>query len=144
METTDSKKPAVLHIEAVVNAPVEKVWKFWTSPEHITKWNSPSPDWHTPRAENDLKAGGRFLSRMEAKDGSFGFDFSGTYTTVDTNKKIAYTLDDNRKVSVDFDGQGNSCKIASDFEAEEMNPLEMQQGGWQAILNSFKAYAESN
>lgn len=131
-------------IEATVNAPVEKVWKYWTTPEHIMKWNNASDDWHTPKAENDLRVGGKFLSRMEAKDGSFGFDFGGTYEEVKTNEVIAYKLGDERKVRTTFKGEGNQTKIISTFDAETQNPIEMQRGGWQAILNNFKKYTEAN
>lgn len=135
---------ATITIENTVNAPVEKVWKYWTGPEHITKWNSPSDDWHTPFAENDLRVGGKFLSRMEAKDGSFGFDFGGVYDEVETNKLIAYTIGDGRKVYVYFTDKGNATKVVSTFEPEGINPLEMQRGGWQAILDNFKKYVEAN
>ncbi len=131
-------------IENTVNATVETVWKFWTSPEHIVKWNSPSDDWHTPHAENDLQVGGKFLSRMEAKDGSFGFDFGGVYTEVKTNEVIAYTLGDDRKVKVVFTNLGDSTNIVTDFEAESQNSIEMQKSGWQAILDNFKKYTETN
>jgi uncharacterized protein YndB with AHSA1/START domain len=131
-------------IDASVNAPVEKVWKFWTGTGHITKWNSASDDWHSPYAENDLKAGGKFLSRMEAKDGSFGFDFGGIYDEVKTHELIAYTLGDGRKVKVTFSSEGNFTKIVESFEAESTNPVEMQRMGWQSILNNFKKYTESN
>ncbi len=131
-------------VDALINAPVEKVWKLWSSPEHITKWNNASDDWHTPRAENDLRTGGKFLSRLEAKDGSFGFDFSGVYDDVKTNERIAYTLDDKRKVNITFINEGNTTKVVETFEAESENPLELQRGGWQSILNNFKKYAESN
>jgi uncharacterized protein YndB with AHSA1/START domain len=130
-------------IEAVVNAPVEKVWEFWTEPEHITKWNNASDDWHTPYAENDLREGGKFLSRMEAKDGSFGFDFGGVYNDVKTNNFISYTIDDGRNVNVTFLADGDSTKLSSTFEAETENPVEMQREGWQAILNNFKKYTEN-
>src|SRR5436190_3305443 len=105
METAQSTR---ITIETTVKAPVEKVWSFWTKPEHITKWNNASDDWHTPFAENDLRVGGRFLSRMEAKDGSFGFDFTGVYTEVKTNQLISYTIGDGRKVKVTFDIDGNA------------------------------------
>lgn len=120
-------------LETVVHAPVESVWTYWTEPEHITKWNTASDDWHTPYTENDLKPGGKFLSRMEAKDGSFGFDFSGVYDNVSVNESISYTIADGRKVKIDFVRQGNDTKIITAFEAEETNPVEMQQAGWQAI-----------
>lgn len=131
-------------IEATINAPVNKVWDAWTTPEDIIQWNSPSPEWHTPRAQNDLKVGGRFISRMEAKDGSAGFDFGGTYDKVDKNKCMAYTMDDNRTVEVLFDVNGDQTKVTETFEAEEENSLEMQRGGWQAILDNFKKYVEGN
>ena len=135
---------STITIENTVNATVEKVWKYWTSPEHITKWNSASDDWHTPFAENDLRVGGKFLSRMEAKDGSFGFDFGGVYDEVETNKLIAYTIGDGRKVSVHFTDNGKETKVVSTFEPEGINPIEMQRGGWQAILDNFKKYVEAN
>jgi uncharacterized protein YndB with AHSA1/START domain len=134
----------MITVEATINAPVEKVWKLWTLPEHITKWNNASDDWHTPHAENDLRAGGKFLSRMEAKDGSMGFDFGGVYDEVKTNELIAYTLGDGRKVKVTFTKQGNATKVVTTFEAENENPVEMQRGGWQAILDNFKKYTETN
>jgi uncharacterized protein YndB with AHSA1/START domain len=140
METTAN---TVITIEAIVNAPIETIWKTWTEPQHITKWNHASDDWHSPRAENDLRVGGKFLTRMEAKDGSFGFDFGGTYNEVKPNELIVYTIGDGRKVNVAFTKGGNATKITTSFEAENTNPVEMQKGGWQAILNNFKKYAES-
>jgi len=140
METAKKTK---ITIGNTVNAPVAKVWKCWTTPEDIMKWNNASDDWHTTRAENDLRVGGQFISRMEAKDGSFGFDFGGVYDEVTTNGLIAYTLGDGRKVSVTFSDKGNTTEISSTFEAEDTNPVEMQKGGWQAILDSFKKYVEA-
>jgi len=131
-------------VESVVKAPVEKVWKYWSAPEHITKWCSASDDWHTPSSENDLRTGGKFSSRMEAKDGSFGFDFGGVYDEVKTNELIAYTLGDDRKVSIRFTANGNETKVVETFEAESTNPVEMQKGGWQAILDNFKKYVVGN
>jgi len=126
-----------------INAPVEKVWEYWTKPEHITQWCSASDDWHTPTAKNDLKVGGSFASRMEAKDGSMGFDFGGVYDAIRQNAYIEYTMNDGRKVKVTFTPDGNATKISESFEAENTNPLEMQKGGWQAILDSFKKYTEA-
>jgi len=140
--TTETKTK--ITIENTVNAPVEKVWKFWTVPEHITKWNNASDDWHTPFAENDLRVGGKFLSRMEAKDGSMGFDFWGLYDEVKTNELIAYTMGDGRKAKVVFTKQDNATKVVTTFEAETENSIELQRGGWQAILDNFKKYAETN
>ena len=131
-------------VESTVKAPVEKVWKFWTEPTHIKNWNNASDDWHTPSAENDLRVGGKFSAKMEAKDGSFGFDFGGVYDEVKLHQVIAYTLGDGRKVNVKFAVSGNETKVTETFEAEGTNSLEMQQGGWQAILNNFKKYTEAN
>ena len=131
-------------VQGTVKAPVANVWKRWTTPEHIIQWNSPSDDWHTPRAENDLRVGGKFLSRMEAKDGSFGFDFAGVYDEVVTNQRIAYTMEDGRKVEIDFTEQGDETHVVTVFDAENENPIEMQRDGWQAILDNFKKYAESH
>lgn len=133
----------IITIESTVNAPVEKVWEYWTKPEHITEWNSASDDWHTPRAENDLRAGGSFASRMEAKDGSMGFDFGGVYDAVRTNEYIEYTMGDSRKVKINFSAQGKQTKVTESFEAENTNSVEMQRSGWQAILNNFKKYMEA-
>jgi uncharacterized protein YndB with AHSA1/START domain len=141
METMEK---TTITVAATVNAPVAKVWESWYKPEHITKWCSPSPDWHTPRAENDLRAGGKFLSRMEAKDGSFGFDFAGVYDEVKTNELMTYTMSDGRKVKITFEADGDTTKVTETFDPEDINPIEMQRGGWQAILDSFKKYTEEN
>lgn len=131
-------------IQAVINATVEQVWKLYTEPEHVMKWNNASNDWHTPRAENDLKVGGKFLYRMEAKDGTSGFDFDGTYEQVIANELIVYSISDGRKVEVTFTKDDNArTKMATTFEAENSNPIEMQRDGWQAILNNFKIYVET-
>ncbi|MFJ5760608.1 SRPBCC family protein [Neobacillus sp. NPDC093182] len=139
MET--SKK---IIVETTVQAPVEKVWEYWTEPTHITKWNTASEEWHTPYAENDLQVGGKFLSRMEAKDGSFGFDFGGVYDDVRLNEGIAYTLEDGRKVTISFIRQGDETKVIETFDAENSNPIEMQEAGWQAILDNFKKYINNS
>ena len=138
METTK------ITVENVINAPRDQVWKFWTRPEHIVKWNHASDDWHTTFAENDLRNGGKFLSRMEAKDGSFGFDFEGVYENVETNEVIEYIMTDARKVKITFISRGNSTKIMETFDAEDTNPIEMQKDGWQSILDNFKRYVEKN
>lgn len=137
MET--SKK---ITVESTVHAPVETVWKYWTEPTHIKRWNSASDDWHTPFAENDLRPGGKFLTRMEAKDGSFGFDFGGTYDEVKLHEVIAYTMGDRRKVKITFKGKENAAEVIETFDAETENPIEAQRQGWQAILNNFKKYVE--
>ena len=136
-------KNKTIAIETTVVAPVEKVWKLWTAPEHIKKWNNANEEWHTPKAENDLRVGGRFVARMEAKDGSMGFDFGGTYDEVKPRELISYTLDDGRKVAITFSSEENATRITETFEAENANPIEMQRVGWQAILDNFKRYAES-
>ena len=118
--------------------------EIFTTPTDITKWNQASDDWHSPSAENDLRPGGEFSYRMEAKDGSSGFDFGGVYDEVITNKRIAYTLGDGRKVEVNFTSKGDSTGVVETFEAEATNPIELQRGGWQAILDNFKRYVEAN
>lgn len=133
----------IITVEATINAPIEKVWECYTRPEHITQWNSASADWHTPRAENDLRVGGKFLSRMEAKDGSAGFDFWGIYDEVKENELIKYTMGDGRKAEVVFSPNNAYTKVMVNFEAENENSIEKQQGGWQAILDNFKKYVES-
>jgi uncharacterized protein YndB with AHSA1/START domain len=141
METTNKTS---ITVECTVKAPVEKVWRFWTEPGHITKWAYAVDTWHTPRAENDLHVGGKFSSRMEAKDGSVGFDFGGVYNAIVPDKYIEYTMDDGRKVKITFTENNEETKITESFEAEETNPVEMQRGGWQAILDNFKRYTEEN
>ncbi len=131
-------------ISAIVQAPIEKVWMLWVSPQHIVNWNAASEDWHTTAAENDLTVGGKCNYRMEAKDGSTGFDFGGTYTHIKEHETIEYVLDDGRKVSIQFESTDEGVKITETFEAESTFPLEMQQAGWQAILNNFKSYVEHN
>ena len=133
-----------INIEATVSAPVAKVWDYWNNPEHITKWNTAHESWHCPSAKNDLRVGGKLQSRMETKDGSFGFDFEGTYDAVEHLKKIAYTIADGRKVVTHFSETAGKTSIATEFEAESQNPVDMQKGGWQAILDNFKKYAEAN
>ena len=140
---TTAKKQTIT-IETTINAPIEKVWKMWNAPEDITKWATGSPDWHTPRAENDLRVGGKFLSRMEAKDGSAGFDFIGVYDEVKTNNVIAYTMEDGRTAKIIFTSAGKNVKIVETFEAETENTLELQRTGWQMILDNFKKHVETN
>jgi uncharacterized protein YndB with AHSA1/START domain len=127
-----------------INAPIEKVWEYYTSPEHITKWAFAADDWEAPRAENDLKVGGRFVTTMAAKDKSAQFDFAGTYTAVKPNELIEYTMDgdDKRKVSVTFKQEGDSVQVTNTFDIEHENSREKQQGGWQGILNNFKKHVE--
>ena len=136
-------EPTIVTVSVTVNAPLQRTWAIFTEPVYITQWNFASDDWHTPRAENDLRVGGSFSSRMEAKDGSFGFDFGGVYTAVNLQQSFDYVLGDGRKVSVQMEGNGDTTLLTQKFEAEQQNPVELQQGGWQAILNNFKKFAES-
>lgn len=129
-------------VETTVNTTVEKVWEYWTDPEHIKKWNSASEDWYTPVSENDLRVGGKFHSRMEAKDGRIGFDFSGTYDEVKLHEAISYTMSDGRKVKITFTGEKNKTTIIETFDPEMDNSIDMQKQGWQAIMDNFKKYAE--
>jgi len=135
-------------IETTVRAPLEAVWRAWTTPEDIVRWNAASDDWHTPRAEVDLRVGGTFSSRMEAKDGSTGFDFEGTYTEVDPMERIAYGMSDGRTCVVEFreetaPGQRRLVRVREAFDAEPTNPIELQRQGWQAILDNFARYVEA-
>lgn len=133
-----------LKISADINAPVEKVWNCWTLPEHITQWNFADPSWRCPKATNDLKEGGKYFARMEAKDGSFGFDFEAVYDTVVKLKELSYTMGDGRKATTIFQDHGNTTTVSTTFDAESVNPPEMQQQGWQMILNNFKNYTEKD
>jgi len=138
----ESKEKTKITVQAIINAPVEKVWKCWTTPDDIIKWNNASPDWHTTHAMNDLRTGGKFSSRMEAKDESMGFDFSGVYKKVILHKQIDYTLDDDREVSITFSLADGKTEIVETFEAENVYPPEKQREGWQSIMDNFKKYAE--
>ncbi|MCD6011686.1 MAG: Activator of Hsp90 ATPase 1 family protein [Flavipsychrobacter sp.] len=131
-------------VQNTVNAPVEKVWTLFTTPADIMNWNSASPDWHTPKAENDLRTGGNFSFTMAAKDGSFSFDFAGVYDEVQNHQVIAYTMGDGRQARTTFEPSGSTTKVTTTFDAESENPVEMQRGGWQAILDNFKNYTEAN
>ena len=134
--------PVLIQVE--INAPLNTVWKLWTGPEHIKIWNSASEDWHTTQAENDLCEGGKFSSRMEAKDGSEGFDFEGVYTEVEKNELIRYVLTDGRKVKIEFFEEDEKTIIKEKFDPEHLNPVELQKEGWLSILGSFKNYVESS
>lgn len=133
-----------IKIETTISADTKKVWDYYNKPEHITKWNFALDEWHCPDAENDLRVGGKLKSRMEAKDGSVGFDFEAVYDEVVDQKKIAYTIADGRQVVTNFENLGNKTKVTTTFEAENQNPVEMQKSGWQAILDNFKKYVEAN
>jgi uncharacterized protein YndB with AHSA1/START domain len=138
--TTEQKN---ITVEATINAPIETVWQCWTEPKHIVNWNNASDDWHTTEATNDLKIGGKFSSIMAAKDGSFSFDFWGIYDAVETHKLLAYTLGDGRDVTISFSQNGNQTTVTEIFEPEDENTIELQKGGWQAILDNFKKYVET-
>lgn len=136
--------PARITVETTVDVPVEQAWHCWTTPECIMQWNAASDDWHSPSATNDLREGGVFTARMEARDGSAGFDFGGTYTKVVDHREIAYTMDDGRTVSIAFDGHGHHTHVTETFDAESENSAEMQQQGWQAILDNYKKHTEAH
>lgn len=131
-------------IKATISANKKKVWDYYTRPEHITQWNYAIDTWHCPAASNDLKAGGRYVARMEARDGSYGFDFEGIYDEVVIGEKISFTMPDNRVALVNFKELGNQTEVTITFDAENQNPEEIQRQGWQAILNNFKKYTETN
>lgn len=131
-------------IQTTVKSSIEKVWAAWATPDDINLWNAASDDWHNPRSTNDLRVDGKFSYRMEAKDGSFGFDFEGTYTKVELGKLIEYVLGDGRTVSVAFESVDEGIKVIEEFDAEDSNSAEMQRQGWQSILDRFGAYVEAN
>jgi uncharacterized protein YndB with AHSA1/START domain len=139
----DSAQHKKITVEAFVKAPLNVVWKLWNTPEDITLWNNASDEWHTPSVTLDLRPGGKFFFRMEAKDGSAGFDFSGMYDTVKVREYITYTIGDGRKVEINFKSIGTDTIIVETFEAEHQNSLDLQRIGWQSILNNFKNYAET-
>ena len=138
----EEQKRDSITVETTVAVSPELAWAYWTEPKHITQWNQASDDWHTPSAEQDLRVGGRFSSRMESRDGKFGFDFGGVYDAVEPYRLIAYTIDDGRKVSILFEGVHVGTKITETFEAEAENSIELQRAGWQAIMDSYKRYVE--
>lgn len=131
-------------VKTAISADIKKVWDLWTLPEHITKWNFASDDWHCPKAENDLKVGGKLKSRMEAKDGSFGFDFEAIYDEIIENRTITYTMTDGRQATTDFVHENGKTTLTTIFDAESENSVDMQRDGWQAILDNFKRYVEMN
>lgn len=133
----------IININAEIAAGVEKVWDYYTNPTHIIKWNFASDDWICPHAENDLKVGGKYKARMEAKDGSFGFDFEAEYEEVKPLRKLVYKIADGRNVTITFEEKDNKTIVETEFEAENTHPVEMQKAGWQAILNNFKKVVEN-
>lgn len=131
-------------IKANVNADADKAWQYYTQPEHITKWNFASDDWQCPWAENDMKPGGKYIARMEAKDGSMGFDFEAVYDAVNPGESFTYTMPDGRRVDVTFTENNNSTDVTVVFDPENIHPVEFQQAGWQAILDNYKKYTEND
>lgn len=134
------KDPIIVTTE--INAPLEKVWEHWTNPQYIVKWNFASDDWYCPKAESDLIVGGQLKSTMSAKDGSFSFDFIGIYTKIEPMSQLDYTIEDGREVSIVFRQEGNKIIVTESFEAEILNPRDMQYYGWKAILENFKKHVE--
>ena len=129
-------------VETKIEATIEKVWEFYTSPSHIINWNFADPSWHCPSATNQLEVGGKYVARMEAKDGSFGFDFEAIYSEVIPFDSFTYVFG-GREARVDFQKTGDSTQVKITFDPETENPIELQQAGWQAILNNFKNYTEN-
>jgi uncharacterized protein YndB with AHSA1/START domain len=129
-------------VKTSINASMETVWKKWTNADDIPHWNFASPDWSCPKAQNTLEVGKGFNYRMEAKDGSMGFDYTGLYTSIKNHELIEYKLEDGRKVVISFKKEGDSVELIETFDADDQHPAEMQQQGWQAILDNFKSYVE--
>lgn len=136
-------KNSKITVQAIVEANAKKVWDYYNNPNHITNWNFADPSWHCPKAENDMKVGGTYKARMEAKDGSFGFDFEAIYTDIKEGQEFTYEFG-GRTATVQFENDGNKTIVTVSFDPETENSIEMQKGGWQAILNSFKSYTENN
>ena len=137
-------KTQCITVQTKVDANLSKVWEYWTTPEHITNWNFASDDWVCPEVKNDLEVNGEFSYRMESKDGKVGFDFEGVYYNILEEELIEYKMDDGRAVSVEFTKDGESVIITESFEPDDQNSKDMQKNGWQAILDNFKNYIESN
>ena len=140
----DTNGKTTITVRVLIDSPIDRVWKIWTTPEDIVKWNYASEDWHSPQVYNDLRVGGTFNYRMEARDGSYGFDFKGVYNKVNLNELIEYTIDDSRKVKINFSYKDDKTEIVETFEAENVNSFDMQHDGWQAILDNFKKFVENN
>ena len=130
-------------VESFVKAPLDRVWKAWSNPDDIKQWNAAQDDWHTTRSTVDLREGGKFSSRMEAKDGSQGFDFEGSFTRIVPNKTIAYRMSDGREVIVEFAERAGGVHVSETFDPESENTPELQRQGWQAILDNFKRHVET-
>ncbi|QIK54710.1 polyketide cyclase [Dysgonomonas sp. HDW5B] len=137
-----AKHRDIVTVQVLVDVSIDTVWKCWTTPADIIKWNNASDDWHTTEASNDLRKGGKFSYRMEAKDASMGFDFGGVYSDIIDKQEINYTLEDGRKTKITFIEVNNKVQVIESFEAEDINSIEMQRQGWQAILDNFQKYVE--
>lgn len=133
-----------ININARIRTPIATSWERWTNPDHITQWNFATPAWHCPRATNELQPGGRYYARMEARDGSVGFDFEGVYDVVTDYQHLRYTLANGRQVDTRFAEADGATIISLSVDAESENPIDMQREGWQAILDNFKSYAEND
>lgn len=131
-------------VQAIIKAPINKVWEYWTNPAHIVHWNFASADWHCPNATNNLEISGEFHYLMAAKDGSVSFDFWGTYQAIEINKQIDILLGDGRKMEVSFEETTEGTQLTERFEPESMNAVELQKTGWQLILDNFKSYVDKN
>jgi uncharacterized protein YndB with AHSA1/START domain len=130
-------------VERLIKADIASVWKAWNDPKDIVQWNAASDDWHTTKSAVDLREGGKFSARMEAKDGSMGFDFEGIFTSVVPQRSLAYRMEDGREVSVEFTSERDGVRVTETFDAETENPPEMQRAGWQAILDNFARHVEA-
>jgi uncharacterized protein YndB with AHSA1/START domain len=142
--TITMNKLSKITVETVINAPLRRVWDSWNNPADIMQWNAAQDDWHTTRSTVDLREGGTFSARMEAKDGSTGFDFEGTYASIVPDKTIAYRMSDGREVTVDFAEVAGGVRVTESFDPRSEHPVEMQRQGWQAILDNFRRYVESD
>jgi uncharacterized protein YndB with AHSA1/START domain len=130
-------------VQATINADAKKVWDYYTKPIHIINWNFADPSWHCPSASNDMRIGGTYKARMEAKDGSFGFDFEAIYTQITEGENFSYEFG-GRMATIEFYELGEKTELVVSFDPEEENSIELQKGGWQSILNNFKNYTENN
>lgn len=144
MTASNKMNKSPITVKSTISAPIEKIWAYWTEPKHIMNWCNASDDWRAPNATNDLRAGGKFLTRMEAKDGSAGFDFEGVYTIVRKHERIEYKITDGRNVKIEFISKGDKTEVIETFDPENINSPELQKSGWQAILDNFKKYSENN
>lgn len=136
--------PSTITVKVTISSDEIKVWDYYTAPEHITQWNFANDDWCCPSVNNELSVGGKYVARMEAKDGSFGFDFEAVYNEVSLGEKLKYTMSDGRQVTVLFRPLSDAVEVKVTFDADNENPLDMQEAGWQAILDNFKKYVEGH